>query len=172
MKYEFINELQVDASADDVWAIFGSPNLSKVFLELLPSMVESKCILEGDGGLGTVFRVVYRPGYVPHTYKEKIVTIDHDKRLKEVQQIEGGHLEMGFTSYMKSGQILEIKDCNNSCIIRSITKYEIKDDLEVMNNNVSSLITGLDTLVAFARAIPKYIQEQKKNSASVANHNK
>ncbi|MCL7025012.1 hypothetical protein MKW94_004880 [Papaver nudicaule] len=161
MRFEFINEFEAHAPADDVWAFYSSPNYPKQVVELLPTILETKEILEGDGhSVGTVIRVVYLPGYVPHTYNEKIVTVDHGKRLKEVQQIEGGYLDMGFTYCMVSHEILA-KECN-SCIIKSAVHAEINDEAA----NGSIIHNTLDGYVALARAVSKHIGEQHAKSAN------
>ncbi|OVA02901.1 Bet v I domain [Macleaya cordata] len=159
MRYELINEFDVaGASANDIWAVYSSPDLPRLIVELLPSVFQRIDVVEGDGRLGTVLHVVYPAGSVPLEYKEKFVTINNHKRLKEVLQIEGGYLEMGCTFYMDRFEILE-KGCD-SCIIKSITKYEIKDELA---DKVSPLIS-VDSLVPMARAISKYVLDKKKTA--------
>ncbi|XP_026417479.1 S-norcoclaurine synthase-like [Papaver somniferum] len=159
-KYTLVNDFNVAASADEVWAVYSSHNLTKLIVKLLPGMFKRIDVLKGDGGVGTILRLVYPPGSVPLTYKEKFVTIDNRRRLKEVLQIEGGYLEMGVTFYMDSFQV--IKRGRDSCIVRSITKYEIRDNLAV---KVSPLIS-VDSLVTMARAISKYVLENKKKANS------
>ncbi|OVA02868.1 Bet v I domain [Macleaya cordata] len=157
MRKELTNEMEVAASADKIWAVYSSPNLPKLIVELLPTVFDRIDIIEGDGGVGTVLYILSPPGSVPLSYKEKFVTIDNEKRLKEVQQIEGGYLDMGVTYYMDSFHILEKGP--DSCIIKSTTTYEIKDELA---DKVSSLIT-IDSLVGMAKAISKYVLDQKKS---------
>ncbi|KAI3832341.1 hypothetical protein MKX03_034658 [Papaver bracteatum] len=159
MRYKLINEFDVNASAVDVWEVYSSPNLPKLIVDLLPGTFERIDIVEGNGGVGTVLRLVFPPGTVPLTYKEKIVTIDNSKRLKEVRQIEGGYLDMGVSFYMDSFQIIE-KVGYNSCTIKSTTKYEINDD--ELAKKVSPLIS-VDSLVNMARGISKYVLK-KQNS--------
>ncbi|KAI3935096.1 hypothetical protein MKW92_029693 [Papaver armeniacum] len=163
MRYEFINEFEAHASADDVWGqVYGSPDYPKVVVQLLPTVVETKEVLQGDGhDVGTVLRVVYLPGFVPRTYKEKIVTMDHKKRYKEVQMIEGGYLDMGFTYVMVIHEVLA-KECN-SCIIRSIVKCEVKDEFAA---NVSNIRNTFDGYVALARAVPEYIAKQHATTSA------
>ncbi|OVA02898.1 hypothetical protein BVC80_9095g97 [Macleaya cordata] len=63
MRYELINEFEVvGASADDVWAVYSSPNLPKLIVELLPGVFERIDVVEGDGHVGTVLHLVYPPG--------------------------------------------------------------------------------------------------------------
>ncbi|KAI3849267.1 hypothetical protein MKX03_001666 [Papaver bracteatum] len=157
MRYELINEMKVNASANDIWAVYSSPDLPKLIVKLLPSVFERIDYVEGNGGLGTILRIVYPPGSVPLTYKEKFITIDNRKLLKEVLQVQGGYLAMGVTFYMDSFKI--IKTGSDSCIIRSITQYEVPDELAA---KISPLVS-VDSLVSMATAISNYVLDNKKN---------
>ncbi|XP_026432463.1 S-norcoclaurine synthase 2-like [Papaver somniferum] len=164
MRYEFVNEFEVDhASAADVWAIYSSPNFPTLTVQLVPNVLKSKDILEGDGhNVGTVLRVVLLPGHGLPVCKEKYVTVDHEKRFKEIQTIEGGYLELGCNFSMLSFEILAKE--GNSCVIKTVTKYEIDDDLAT---SVSGhLHTYLDTCVTIARAVSKRIAEQGARAAN------
>ncbi|KAK9144286.1 hypothetical protein Sjap_004189 [Stephania japonica] len=87
IRKELKHELQVPASADDVWEVYSDPDLPKIIVQLLPSVFEKIDVVEGDGGVGTVLHLTYPPGSAPLTYMEKFVTIDNRRRLKEVKQI-------------------------------------------------------------------------------------
>ncbi|KAI3991912.1 hypothetical protein MKX01_012857 [Papaver californicum] len=157
MRYELINEMKVNASVNDIWEVYSSPDLPKLIVKLLPSVFERIDYVEGNGGVGTILHIVYPPGSVPLTYKEKFITIDNRRRLKEVLQVEGGYLAMGVTFYMDSFKI--IKTGRDSCIIRSITQYEVPDSLAA---KISPLVS-VDSLVSMATAISKYVLGNKKN---------
>ncbi|XP_026448695.1 S-norcoclaurine synthase 2-like [Papaver somniferum] len=154
MWYELINEFDIAASADDVWAVYSSPDLPKLIVELLRGVFENIEVVEGNGGL------VYPNGSVPLSYKETFVTMDNQKRLKEVRQIEGGYLEMRCTFYMDSFQIL--KKTYDSCTIRSITKYEVSAELA---EKVSSHVISVESLIILARAISKYVIRNNEKRA-------
>ncbi|MCL7035567.1 hypothetical protein MKW94_000222 [Papaver nudicaule] len=154
MRYEFTNEFEVEASADDVWAIYSSSNLRTSAVQLLPNFLKSKDILEGDGHtVGTIFRVVFLPGHNLPMYKEKIVTIDHKKRLKEIQTIEGGYLETGCTFNFEM----------NFCVIKTVTKYDINDDLATSVPGHLHIL--LDACVDLARGVSKHITEKNASAA-------
>ncbi|XP_026450911.1 S-norcoclaurine synthase 2-like [Papaver somniferum] len=157
MRYEFINEMKVNASANDIWAVYSSPDLPKLIVRILPGVFERIDYVEGKGGVGTILHLVYPSGSVPLTYKEKFITINNRRRLKEVLQIEGGYLAMGVTFHMDSFKI--IKTACNSCIIRSITQYEVPDKLAA---KISPLVS-IDNHVGMPTAISKYVLDGKKN---------
>jgi ribosome-associated toxin RatA of RatAB toxin-antitoxin module len=64
------------------------------------------------------------PGFAG--YSEKFTKIDHEKRLKEAEVIEGGYLDIGFTFYRVSFQIIEKGD--DSCIIKTTVEYDVKEE--------------------------------------------
>ncbi|KAI3927699.1 hypothetical protein MKW92_004827 [Papaver armeniacum] len=158
MRYELINEMKVNASANNIWAVYSSPDLPKLIVKLLPGVFERIDYVEGKVVL-VQFSVSYilQVRSVPLSYKEKFITIDNRRRLKEVLQIEGGYLAMGVTFYMDSFKI--IKTGCDSCIIRSITQYEVPDNLAA---KISPLVS-VDSLVGMATAISKYVLDSKKN---------
>ena len=55
--------------------------------------------------------------------KEEVVKVDHEKRVVEAKQIEGGHLDLGFLSSHSRVEIVE-KDAN-TCVIKGTIEYEI-----------------------------------------------
>jgi hypothetical protein len=64
------------------------------------------------------------PGF--SSLKEKFTKVDHEKRLKEVQVIEGGYLDVGFTLYRVRFEIIE--KGVDSCIIKTTIEYDIKEE--------------------------------------------
>ncbi|KAI3997574.1 hypothetical protein MKX01_029405 [Papaver californicum] len=153
MRYKLINEIDVELSARSIWKVYSSKDLPSLIVKLLPEVFDRIDVLEGNGGVGTVCRIVFPPGSVPRSYKEMFTKIDHVHRLKEVTQISGGYLAMGVTFYMDSFKIISTGP--NSCIIRSITDYEVPDHLA---DKVNTLIS-IEGLVPMAKAIIKYVQE-------------
>lgn len=63
-------------------------------------------------------------------YKEKFSKIDHEKKMKEVEIIEGGYLDLGFTSYQITFELIE-KLSGDSCTTRLTVEYEANE--EVLN---------------------------------------
>ncbi|RZC48024.1 hypothetical protein C5167_040973 [Papaver somniferum] len=153
MRYKLINEIDVDLSARSIWNVYSSKDLPSLIVKLLPEVFERIDILEGNGGVGTVCRIVFPPGSVPRTYKEMFTKIDHVHRLKVIQQVSGGYLAMGVTSYTDMFKIISTGP--NSCIIRSTTEYEVPDHLA---DKVNTLIS-IEGLVPMAHAIIKYVKE-------------
>lgn len=62
MRYKLINEIDVDLSARSIWNVYSSKDLPSLIVKLLPEVFERIDILEGNGGVGTVCRIVFPPG--------------------------------------------------------------------------------------------------------------
>ncbi|KAI3983697.1 hypothetical protein MKX01_001101 [Papaver californicum] len=157
LKYTLINDLDVVwASADEIWTLFASNDAPQIFLRLLPGVFEKIEVLEGNGGVGSILHITYPEGSVPLTNKEKFMTIDNRRRLKEVLQTEGGYLAMGVTFFMESFQITP--KGYNSCIIRSMVRYRVP---YVVASKVSYLIS-VEGLLDMAKVAAKYVIDNKK----------
>ncbi|KAF5193065.1 S-norcoclaurine synthase [Thalictrum thalictroides] len=123
------HELEVNVPAAQVWKIYGSLELADLICKLLPDFFENVEVIEGDGGVGTVLKLVYAKGIPMVTYqKEKFTVVDHEKRLIVAEVFEGGLLDHGFSLYRFIFQIIE-KDANSS-IIKSSIEYEVKPGYE------------------------------------------
>ncbi|KAK4572238.1 hypothetical protein RGQ29_030606 [Quercus rubra] len=81
----------------------------------------------GDGGIGTILKKTYTPG--SHGFfvqREKFTKYDNEKRMKELEVMEGGYLDLGLILFHVHFEIIE-KD-NDSCIIKSTIEYDIKEE--------------------------------------------
>ncbi|OVA02904.1 Bet v I domain [Macleaya cordata] len=159
MRGHVTNEMDVvGASADEIWAVYGSHDLPRLIIDLQPGVFDKIDILEGDGGAGTVLHIVMAEGIPgPREWKEKFVTMDNHKRVKVIQQIEGGYLDIGFSLYQDTFEIL--KKGRNSCIIRSTVTIDLDDKFE----SNASLVT-VDALWGMAKSIVKYVLDNKPKS--------
>ncbi|KAL5554061.1 hypothetical protein UlMin_041462 [Ulmus minor] len=120
------HELEVKASASDVWAVYSSLKLSKLIEENLPQLVQKVDVLEGDGSVGTIICIKFVPGLGFGEAKEKFTKVDHENRVKATEVVEGGHLALGFSSLKYEVQILD--KGNDTCVIKSVVEYEANDE--------------------------------------------
>ncbi|KAF6151697.1 hypothetical protein GIB67_001980 [Kingdonia uniflora] len=147
------SELTVGAPAADVWAVYSSPELPKLIVRLT-DVFKKIDILEGDGHVGTVLHITLAGSDEPLTWNEKFMTIDHEKRLKVVQQIKGGYLDLGFTLYQDIFKIIDKGP--NSCIIKSSSKFEVDDKFEA-----NAALIDADSNQGMAKAIAKFVLQSK-----------
>ncbi|KAK1366343.1 S-norcoclaurine synthase [Heracleum sosnowskyi] len=120
-------EVEVNAPASLVWEVYSSLQLAAIVEKGLNDVIEKIEVVEGDGSVGTVLKLLFRPGVVAFSYyKEKFIMIDHEKRVKDVIVVEGGYLDIGFHRYLVRLEVIE-KD-EKSCITKSTIEYDVKED--------------------------------------------
>lgn len=55
-------ELEVNAPASALWEVYGSLQLAAIVEKGFTDVLEKIEVVEGDGSVGTVLDIVYRPG--------------------------------------------------------------------------------------------------------------
>ncbi|KAK1366345.1 S-norcoclaurine synthase [Heracleum sosnowskyi] len=133
-------ELEVSAPASAVWEVYRSKQLAAVTEKGFADVLEKLELVEGDGFLGSVFHIVFRPGVAFPSFKEKVIKIDDEKRIKEALVV-GGYLEMGFERYVIRFEIIE-KD-EKSCITKATIEYQLKEE-----SAANASLVKIDTLMA------------------------
>ncbi|GLJ33406.1 hypothetical protein SUGI_0672360 [Cryptomeria japonica] len=101
-------EVELGVPATAVWKVF-TKDLVDVFPKLLPNIFTSIQLLEGDGGVGTLF--LFKFGSDAHegiTYqKEKVVEKAEGKYIIAVEVIERGLRQMGYSYHKTRFEITE-----------------------------------------------------------------
>ncbi|PIA64069.1 hypothetical protein AQUCO_00201396v1 [Aquilegia coerulea] len=158
MRAQVWSELEVSLSADDIWAVYSSPDLPRLIVELIPGFFQSIDVLQGDGTQGTILGITLLPtNSGPLVWKEQFTTIDHTNRIKVVRQIEGGFLDIGFTLCENIFTITSRGP--NACTIRTTISFDVNEGFE----SNTSFITANWTM---ARAIVDYVVKNKANQAT------
>ncbi|KAF9593155.1 hypothetical protein IFM89_020451 [Coptis chinensis] len=153
MEGQLEHELEVSVPASEVWDVYGGLKLGKLVCELLPNVIEKVELVEGDGGVGTILKVVFPQGTPGFTfYKEMFTKVDNEKRLKEAEVVEGGYLEFGFSLYRVRFEIIE-KDAKSS-IIKTTIEYEV-------DTATNASIVSSKALELIAETIAKYLTEKQ-----------
>ncbi|XXG59717.1 hypothetical protein AAC387_Pa04g1751 [Persea americana] len=99
MVMEARGQAKVGVGVEVLWRAL-SKDLRFVLPKVAPNLVRDVELLEGDGGLGTIMRFHFGPDVSHMTQqKERIVELDESQLRIGLQVIEGGHLNLGFTSY-------------------------------------------------------------------------
>ena len=88
------------------------------------------------------------PGFAG--YKEKFIEIDNKKQVRVTDVVEGGYLDVGFTLFRVIFEIIE--KGSDSCIIRSIIEYELKEEAAANASFVS-----IDTVAKIAEISKNYL---------------
>ncbi|PON77557.1 Bet v I/Major latex protein [Parasponia andersonii] len=145
------HELEVKVGASQVWELYSSLRLAQLVEEQLSTVIQKINVVEGDGGVGTVLHLFFVPGAARFSdYKEKFTKVDHEKRVKEAEVIEGGYLDFGFKYLRVRFEIIDKDD--RSSIIKSTFEYQLNDDSAA---NVS--LVSIDTLAALSLVVQNHL---------------
>ncbi|KAM7273466.1 hypothetical protein ACFE04_028130 [Oxalis oulophora] len=161
MKGQVSEDTAVGVPAAVIWEVYRGLGLGRLIENLLGDVLGKFEVLEGDGDVGSIVKLVFPPGTPGAGYMtEKFTKIDDEKRIKETETIDGGYLALGFDSCGITLEIIE-KD-SESCIIRSTINYEA--DTEKLANIVSTIST--EPLAIMAQAIEKHFISQQTASST------
>ncbi|XP_024987032.1 S-norcoclaurine synthase 1-like [Cynara cardunculus var. scolymus] len=132
-----LEETEVKVPASKAWALYGTLELEKAMIGKLVEAVE---VVEGDGGTGTILNFTLKPGSRFSCYREKFTKVDNENKVKEIEVLEGGFLDFGFTFYRCRIEIKENPndDTGSSCLVTLTTEYDVKE--EAADN--ASLVTN------------------------------
>ncbi|KAK3020304.1 hypothetical protein RJ639_046516 [Escallonia herrerae] len=94
------------------------------------------------------------------SYKEKFTIVDHVKKMKETEIIEGGYLDLGFNLHRVRFEIIE--KSAHSCITRATIEYDTKEEsatnasfvsiellLDIMKIAADNLLKNDNTQISF-----------------------
>ncbi|MCL7041620.1 hypothetical protein MKW94_007734 [Papaver nudicaule] len=163
MKGQLSKEIEVPVPASDLWDVYGTLELVRLIHKLLPEFLHDFEVDDdvGNGGVGTMLKIVLPPGSPIAYYKEKFIKVDEEKRIKVVDVVEGGYLEVGFSLYRTTFEIIE-KDEHSSSVVTTID-YEL-DDASADN----AAFVSIKPLEIVVESVGMYLHE-KKNENHPAN---
>ncbi|XP_028753393.1 S-norcoclaurine synthase 2-like [Neltuma alba] len=122
--------------ASEAWFLFGT---------LMPDVFLKVELVEGDGGTGSVVKITF--GFEgPAGYKEKFTKIDNDRRIKEVEIVEGGYLELGFSAFRVRLEVIE--KGKNSSSVKSTMEYEFNEEDAPVASLINSQVLAEIALIA------------------------
>ncbi|XP_028753366.1 S-norcoclaurine synthase-like [Neltuma alba] len=144
------HELELGVPASEAWDLFGTLRLGEFFEKEMPSLFQKVELVEGDGGIGTVLKLTFVPGTLgPTCYKEKFTKVDNENRIKEIEVIEGGYLELGFTLFRGRFHIME--KGKDSSTVKSTVEYELKQEASENGSIASNAIQALANIAQVAK---------------------
>ncbi|KAL7108083.1 hypothetical protein ACP275_06G092700 [Erythranthe tilingii] len=148
-------EREVKVPASGVWKIYGTLKLANIFVRTIPSLVSKIDVLQGNGGAGTIVELFLHPGKRgSSSYKEKFTVVDDEKRVKVVEVLEGGYLDLGFTLYRVRFEVIE-KD-ETECIVRATIECEVREEYSANADLVSTQRLGVVMEAAALHLIQTY----------------
>ncbi|KAK9068566.1 hypothetical protein SSX86_012681 [Deinandra increscens subsp. villosa] len=144
-------EVEVKVAANKAWEIYGTMKLEEFAGK---HILEKLDVIEGDGGVGTVLKLTFKPGSGISYYKEKFTMFDNDNMVREAEMIEGGYLDFGFTLYRVR---ITVKDnatdaTGSSCVVKITIEYEVKEEAAAN----ASLVT-MDAYVVLMKFVNEHL---------------
>lgn len=73
-----------------------------------------------------------------NSFKEKFTKVDNENRVKEVEAIEGGFLDLGFSLYRVRIHVIEKGEA--VCVVKATIEYDVKEEFA---SNASLVTTDL-----------------------------
>ncbi|XP_057791116.1 phytohormone-binding protein-like [Salvia miltiorrhiza] len=160
MKKEETGEVKVRVGIERLWGALVN-DLSSLLPVLIPNLVTEGEMLQGDGGLGTVYHFKFGPGVPNMRYqKEEVVELDESVHRIGLQVIEGGRLGLGFTYYKNSFQLTATGDSETR--VDATVDYET----ELQETNVpagESVKSG----IAFIQELETFLLNQQPSNHSL-----
>ncbi|CAI0375890.1 unnamed protein product [Linum tenue] len=150
---EVKGQAKVSLGLDVIWKSL-TKELQFIIPKLMPEQVEEGHVLEGDGGLGTVF--LFNFSQVRYQ-KEKIVELDETLHLLGLQVVEGGHLDHSFSYYKTTFQLTAAHDAATAETIVDVTvAYEFQAEPVKASHTHMPSITMAHSL-KFVKSLESYL---------------
>ncbi|RDX79568.1 Phytohormone-binding protein, partial [Mucuna pruriens] len=149
MTKEFNNKTEVSVGLKTLWQAV-SKDLAIIIAKSIPNIVKDAKVIEGDGGVGTIFLFTFFSGVSPVSYqKEKITELDEISHEIGLQVVEGGYLNQGFAFYKTSFQFSAIEE--HKTLVNVKISYDYESDTEESaqpmktSESVLFFLRGLET---------------------------
>ncbi|XP_071710697.1 norbelladine synthase-like [Rutidosis leptorrhynchoides] len=147
-------ETEVKVHVSKAWAVYGTLEVGKLVAGKVFKAVE---VVEGDGGVGTILKVTYKPdttsaGLESKYFLEKFTKVDNENKVKETEILKGGFLDIGFNYYRIKLKVDENPKAETSRV-KITVEYEVKDEF-VAN---ASLVNG-EPLIAVMSVANEHLE--------------
>ncbi|XP_057460678.1 phytohormone-binding protein CSBP-like [Actinidia eriantha] len=144
-------QVKVQVGIEAIWKALAK-DLRFVLPRIMPGVVRDVQVIEGDGGLGTVFLFNFGSDVSNIRYqKEKLVDLDESLHQIGLQVVEGGHLNLGFSSYKTTFQLIANGD--SETLINAKVVYEVEADQKTTIIPEKTLMSS----VAFIEHLENYL---------------
>lgn len=94
------------------------------------------------------------------SFTEKFAVVDNEKRVKVVEVVEGGYLNLGFTLYHVTIEVIEKEEKENECIARVTVNYELKEE-----NAANVSLISIKNIVAIMQAAADYLHDNNDKTS-------
>ncbi|CDP13117.1 unnamed protein product [Coffea canephora] len=152
MMKEVKSQMKVGVAIEVLWRNYAK-EISFILPKLAPNLVRSVEVIEGDGGLGTVYLIDLGSEKSSLGYqKEKVTVFNESLHQIGMQVIEGGHLNHGFTSYTTVIQFNAVGESETGVDVKVL--YETEAEETSMPEETAKAI------LAFIKRLEDYLLKQ------------
>ncbi|KAG9443545.1 hypothetical protein H6P81_014885 [Aristolochia fimbriata] len=123
---EQIISVDIPFSASKVWEVYANTHQLAQIFKSVPASGFKDIQVVGDGGVGSHIIVTFKPGNPLKQFRETVMILDHQRKVKEVEVTEGGFLNLGFTSFHTRFQILPKGP--DMATVTKIMRYNVRED--------------------------------------------
>ncbi|KAL2327711.1 hypothetical protein Fmac_021138 [Flemingia macrophylla] len=151
MRKELSDRTELAVGLKTLWQAL-SKDLA-VNAKAMPNIVKDVKVIEGDGGIGTVFLFTFSSGGVsPVSYqKEKITELDEVSHELGLQVVEGGYLTQGFSYYKTSFQLSALEQ--NKTLVNVKISFDYESDTEECSQPKKTA----EAVIFFLRCLETYL---------------
>ncbi|KAC9534230.1 hypothetical protein R6Q59_029861 [Mikania micrantha] len=137
-------EVEIKTSSSKAWSVYSSLKVCSVIQSHLGHLIGLD-IVEGNGEEGTVAQITPNPDMTTlPPYKEKFTKIDHENKVKVLEVIEGGHLDLGFTCYRMIYEVIDTEK-EDSTTVRVTIEYEGPEDV-IATADITPVVKVLEVI--------------------------
>ncbi|KAI7980641.1 Phytohormone-binding protein CSBP [Camellia lanceoleosa] len=152
MAREFKTQVKVQVGVEEFWKALAK-DFRFVIPKIMPNIIKDVELIEGDGGLGTVFLFNFGSDVFTVSYqKEKIVDLDESLHQIGMQVIEGGHLNHSFSSYKTIFQL--------TANAESETLVDVKVEYVIEAEETEMPAKTIKSALAFIKCLESYLLTQ------------
>ncbi|XP_057453736.1 phytohormone-binding protein-like [Lotus japonicus] len=128
MTKELNNKVEVCVELETLWQAL-SKDLTVTLPTVIPNVVKGVQVVEGNGGIGTIFLFTFFSGVSPVSYQsEKIIVLDEVSHEIGLQVVDGGYLNQGFSYYRTNFQLSAMGE--HKTLVKVKISYEYESDIE------------------------------------------
>ncbi|KAF5728014.1 hypothetical protein HS088_TW21G00156 [Tripterygium wilfordii] len=146
MATEVKTQVKVSHGVEPFWKALAMDYML-VIPQIIPNLVKNAEFIEGDGGLGTVILFTFGPNVPAMKYqKEKIVELDATLHRIAMEVVEGGHLNLGFSSYKTTFQLTALGEQETLVDLTVTYESEIDQESSMPSKTTASALTYVKCL--------------------------
>ncbi|KAF9605401.1 hypothetical protein IFM89_016978 [Coptis chinensis] len=175
------SEYEAAASADEIWAVYSSPDLPRLIVELMPARYERIDVLKGDGTVGTVIRNFLNPGDMDFYFLTFHLGIYHTTILMHNLFMQPCFLSIVTSDNLiyilisaNSGPLtwnekfIKIDDKTRTKVVQHIEGGYLDMGFSFYENIFTIIKTGKDSCLITARTVFDVAEEYESNTSLIS----